>query len=104
MRASGDLRDQLREGGSALLWHRDEHVAASARTASSTEPIGGSSSGSSSDSCIPPPLSEGSSLMREHHSITARCVFNAESRVARRRARREIGREVLVSGLSAGPG
>ena len=43
-RAAGDLHDQLHGGGYGLLWRRDEHVAVSARTASSTGPIGGSSS------------------------------------------------------------
>ena len=43
-RAAGDLHDQLHGGGYGPLWRRDEHVAVSARTASSTGQIGGSSS------------------------------------------------------------
>lgn len=45
----GDLRDQLRGEGSALLWRHRGHVGACARAASSSEPSAGSGARSSSD-------------------------------------------------------
>jgi hypothetical protein len=46
--ARGEERDATRVGGSALLWRGDEHVATSARIASSTEPPAGPDAPSSS--------------------------------------------------------
>lgn len=104
----GDWRDQVREYGSGLLWRGDGYVAASARTASSSELISGSSRLCSSFSTATPllawtPPSGGERQSERLLRIGCKPSEQAE-RPLLRRARIPSRRHSKDSCLSAGRG